>query len=296
MVKQHVEVSTATVLPPVFVCTIIGTIWSIYTFLHLLPSLRQHNFSEVPRPAFETLVSQLLSAMILICYVLSAITSPGLVPEAWEWQLGSDKALPLMREVKSSTGERRRCKRCMTYKPDRCHHCRVCKACILRMDHHCPWIMNCIGFGNHKYFLLLVFYSVLGCGFMGSTVLESVIRSVTEDRSSMHRFLLVLCFVLSLIMFVLLSVFLAFHVWLVQKALTTIEFCEKSKCSGSVSAGSGGAGGSEGRSPYHVGPWDNIVAVLGPRPVFWLLPVYLPAGDSVIFDPRPDPEWTGRAA
>lgn len=50
------------------------------------------------------------------------------------------------------------CTRCDTYRPPRAHHCRICQRCIKRMDHHCPWINNCVGERNQKYFIQFLIY------------------------------------------------------------------------------------------------------------------------------------------
>ncbi|XP_030422487.1 palmitoyltransferase ZDHHC21 isoform X4 [Gopherus evgoodei] len=46
-------------------------------------------------------------------------------------------------------------------RPKRSHHCRRCGHCVRRMDHHCPWINNCVGEDNHWLFLQLCFYTQL---------------------------------------------------------------------------------------------------------------------------------------
>lgn len=58
---------------------------------------------------------------------------------------------------------KRLCRRCKAFKPQRAHHCSVCRRCVIKMDHHCPWVNNCVGIGNHKYFLLFVFYTFVSC-------------------------------------------------------------------------------------------------------------------------------------
>jgi len=37
---------------------------------------------------------------------------------------------------------KRLCRRCKAFKPDRAHHCSICQRCIIKMDHHCPWVNN----------------------------------------------------------------------------------------------------------------------------------------------------------
>jgi len=70
----------------------------------------------------------------------------------------------------------------------------------------------------------------------------------------------------------LVTVFFIFHIWLVEKAMTTIEFCEKSmKRTG------------YDMSTYNKGPYGNVQAVLGDNPVFWLFPGFPPSGTGLGF-------------
>lgn len=57
----------------------------------------------------------------------------------------------------------KRCDKCLVVRPPKVHHCSVCRGCVMRMDHHCPWINNCVGQFNQKFFILFCLYCFLGC-------------------------------------------------------------------------------------------------------------------------------------
>ncbi|MXQ81257.1 hypothetical protein E5288_WYG005766 [Bos mutus] len=117
----------------------------------------------------------------------------------------------------------RYCERCQLIKPDRAHHCSACDMCILKMDHHCPWVNNCVGFSNYKFFLLFLFYSLLYCLFVATTVLQYFIKfwtnELTDTRAKFHVLFL---FFVSTMFFISVLSLLSYHCWLVGKNRTTI--------------------------------------------------------------------------
>ena len=104
-----------------------------------------------------------LSLMTIITHLRSMFISPGYVPIPFT-QYESSK-LPDISNSQNSNNESRNdlyCNKCQNPRPPRSHHCKVCKKCTLKMDHHCHWVANCVGYYNQKNFYQFLFYSTFG--------------------------------------------------------------------------------------------------------------------------------------
>lgn len=233
-----------------------------------------------------------VAALTLLSYVQTMLTEPGRVPMEWHSKVANSEKL---------SSKYRKCRKTNLYKPPRSSYDALTGTIVLNMDHYCPWVVNCVGFFNRKFFILFVFYACIGSfltaflllpfggkmfgfdmpwlsppGLDGDdqgrhlkALVEHHRRRAKEDTSSLMAFVFSGTFSFALIFFVVA------HVYMSMVNLTSMQ--SKSSC-----------------KKYDLGRRKNLEQVFGANPWFWLLPLYGegPVGDGVHWL-RNDGLWDG---
>ncbi|CAL5349593.1 unnamed protein product [Camellia sinensis] len=128
--------------------------------------------------------SAVFTAYIIVLLFLTSGRDPGIIPRNlhppepdddassistdWAGSQCGGQNLPLTKEVtvNGMIIRVKYCHTCMLYRPPRCSHCSICNNCVERFDHHCPWVGQCIGKRNYRFFFMFVFSTTVLCLFV----------------------------------------------------------------------------------------------------------------------------------
>lgn len=209
-----------------------------------------------------------LGALGIVWNYYQCVTlDPGAVPVGWKPPLSEINQYRQRKAdaggafaVASSSG--RFCKPCNGFKPPRTHHCRTCKRCVLRMDHHCPWVANCVGQRNYASFMRFLFWVDVTCsahlvllslrtgdywwtriggswvsGFRKADDVLILRGRHQRPPTTTTMVFLVLNFVLCIPTLLLVGIFSLYHFWCLCTNTTTVEGWEKDKADRMINRG-----------------------------------------------------------
>ncbi|RWR79727.1 zinc finger protein [Cinnamomum micranthum f. kanehirae] len=119
------------------------------------------------------------------------------------------------------------CDTCSLYRPPRASHCSVCNNCVKRFDHHCPWVGQCIGLRNYRFFFLFLSSSTFLCIYVFTFSLLNILMHKKDSKSwkdtmseeVLSLILVIYCFVA----FWFVGGLTVFHLYLICTNQTTYE-------------------------------------------------------------------------
>ncbi|XP_025918352.1 palmitoyltransferase ZDHHC18 isoform X3 [Apteryx rowi] len=260
--------------------------WRIHTCLRITvspfrvpeyscPSLQSETLSCPFLASHLTLAIPIIAAVlfffVISCLLQTSFRDPGILPRATPSEaadlekridnMGTSTYRPPARTmevvINKYVVKLKYCYTCKMFRPPRTSHCSVCDNCVERFDHHCPWVGNCVGKRNYRYFYAFI----LSLSFLTAFIFACVVTHLTL-RSQRDGFLttlkttpasvleLVICF-FSVWSILGLS---GFHTYLVASNLTTNE---------DIKGSWSNKRGSEFANPYsHKSILTNCCAVL----------------------------------
>ncbi|XP_041867347.1 palmitoyltransferase ZDHHC18-B [Melanotaenia boesemani] len=204
-------------------------------FIFDCPFLVKHLTSCIPA------IGGVLFVFVVITLLQTSFTDPGILPRATP-----DEAANIERQIDNTGNTSYRppprtkevlinqqvvklkyCFTCKMFRPPRTSHCSLCDNCVERFDHHCPWVGNCVGKRNYRFFYtFIVSLSFLTAFIFGCVTTHLALRAqggrglvfaLQESPGSAVE--LVICF-FSVWSILGLS---GFHTYLVASNLTTNE-------------------------------------------------------------------------
>ncbi|KAH9328473.1 hypothetical protein KI387_000581 [Taxus chinensis] len=183
----------------------------------------------------------------LFLLLLTSARDPGIIPRnahppepeedydtatSTEWGGGQTPRLKLPRTkdviVNGIPVKIKYCDTCMLYRPPRCSHCSICNNCVERFDHHCPWVGQCIGQRNYRYFFMFVFSTTMLCIYVFAFCWVLIKKIMEEHQDGLWKAMKKTPASIVLIAYTFIAVWFvggltSFHLYLISTNQTTYE-------------------------------------------------------------------------
>ncbi|CAM6095840.1 unnamed protein product [Calypogeia fissa] len=160
----------------VFLIVVPVVIFCVFVARHLFNEFSHHSGIAI------LVAACVFTSIVLLLLLLTSGRDPGIIPRnahppepdeefdgqsPADWGGGQTPRLRLPRTkdviVNGVAVKTKYCETCMLYRPPRCSHCSICNNCVERFDHHCPWVGQCIGQRNYRFFFMFVSFTTLLC-------------------------------------------------------------------------------------------------------------------------------------
>ncbi|XP_033216454.1 palmitoyltransferase ZDHHC15B-like isoform X1 [Belonocnema kinseyi] len=275
-------------IPVIFILTIVA--WSYYAYV---VQLCYYTVESGVQKAFYLIFFHILFVMFLWAYWQTVSTDLTPIPDKFKIPSEDMEKLldaeneEIQRQIldrfaqdlpitnRTVKGAVRFCEQCLLVKPDRAHHCSVCGTCVLKMDHHCPWVNNCVGFHNYKFFMLFLAYAFLYCTFITATSLQYFVRFWKGELNQEIKFHILFLFFVAIMFAISLNSLFFYHCYLILRNRSTLEAYRPPMFRT-----------GQDKNAYSLGKYNNFQEVFGDNTRLWFLPIFTSFGNGVVYPVR----------